>query len=1013
MTEPDEPSTDAGTESQSPQEQALNAVLGPFLDAERSGRRGDRQALIAAHPGLADELRAFFADYDRLQAIAGPLRGTAANPPSIEPRTGRTTVGSHGAGAAVETALADTQAIDRRAPTAPDPSPGSVITYFGDYVLLRELGRGGMGVVYEARQVSLNRLVALKMLRAGAVAGDDELRRFQTEAEAVAALDHPGIVPVYEVGEYEGRRYFTMKLVPGQSLAARRDARTGGFRDAARLVAAVATAVDHAHQRGILHRDLKPANILIDEQGRPLVTDFGLAKRVEADIGLTQSGEILGTPAYMAPEQALGRRASVTTAADVHGLGAILYYLLTGRPPFAADSVIETIEQVRTQPPESPSRRRPDVPRDLEVICLKCLEKDPARRYTSAAALAADLNRWLTGEPIAARAVSAPTRAWMWCRRRPAIAALLAALVVSTIIGSAGIVWNWREALRQRDEAERSAATTRTINDFLSNDVLSQADPEKNARGGRKVTVEEVLDRAAATVGVTFADRPLIEAALRETIGKAYRSLTAFDKAEPHLKASYEIRLRQLGPHHRETLNALDSLASLYWDQSRFGEAEPMFRKALDDRRGAFGSDDRDTIASLNNLALLYTSLGRFAEAIPLLREAYDRGRRVFGPTERDTLTSLSNLGTAVRRVGRPDEAEPLIRESLESTERRYGPRNPATLSVLDNYASVLQELGRLDESEAAFRRVVAARLDVLGPDHLHTYISKGNLALLLQQRSKLAESQRLFEECLEGTRRLVGDRHHDTISHMINLASVLRARGLIVEAEATAREALSRSRRRLGDANPITLLAMNNEATLLQDLGRFDEAEPLFRAAYDGRRQVLGDSDTLTLTTAVNLAVLLLAKRDNESAAILLRDLLPVVRRSVRPKDPLLSGFVQTLGRAELRSGRPAEAEPLLRESFDIDSNPVAANLLGECLTGLRRYSEAESLLLASTPPLLAALTSRPAKAAEIAAKLDTLYTAWSRPEQAEEWHLRVLDLRFPADQFASPPAVQSPGRP
>ncbi len=298
---------------------------------------------------------------------------------------------------------------------------GTRIGYFGDYELLKVLGEGGMGIVYKARQLSLNRPVALKMIRAARFPSADEVRRFQNEAEAVARLDHPNIVPIFEVGRYEDQHYFSMKLIGGESLDKRLKEYVADPRRAARLVATTADAIHHAHQRGILHRDLKPANILVDSDGQPHVTDFGLAKRVEGDSELTRSGAIVGTPAYMAPEQASGKRGVVTTSTDVYGLGAVLYALLAGRAPFGGTAVMDTLEQVRERAPEPPRRLNPRVPRDLEIVCLKCLEKDPRRRYASADALAEDLKRWLAGEPIAARPVGRVARAWMWCRRNPVL----------------------------------------------------------------------------------------------------------------------------------------------------------------------------------------------------------------------------------------------------------------------------------------------------------------------------------------------------------------------------------------------------------------------------------------------------------------------------------------------------------------------------------------------------------------------------------------------------------------
>ncbi len=313
------------------------------------------------------------------------------------------------------------------------------------YELLGELGRGGMGVVYKARQLSLGRLVALKMIRDGLLAGSEQVDRFQTEARAIARMQHPNIVQIYEIGEHEGRPFFSLELVDGGNLAHRTGGTAIPARQAAELVVTLARVIDYAHGRGIIHRDLKPGNVLLTADGTPKITDFGLAKQLEAEVFLTHTSSriFLGTPSYMAPEQAWGNGQPVSAATDVYALGAILYELLTGRPPFLADRLLDVLEQVRSREPVPPRRRNPKLPRDLETICLKCLEKDPARRYASAADLADDLERFLAGQPILARPVGRGEQVVRWVKRRPAVAGLigmsalacaLAAIIIASLV---------------------------------------------------------------------------------------------------------------------------------------------------------------------------------------------------------------------------------------------------------------------------------------------------------------------------------------------------------------------------------------------------------------------------------------------------------------------------------------------------------------------------------------------------------------------------------------------------
>ncbi|MBI3862058.1 MAG: protein kinase [Planctomycetia bacterium] len=405
----------------------LDEVIVAYLKAAQAGTAPDLAELLAYYPAFAPELTEFIADQQRFQRVAEPVRAAVTGMPPV----------------------------------------GTSVRYFGDYELLEEIARGGMGVVYRARQVSLNRIVALKMILAGQLASAADVQRFHTEAEAAANLDHPNIVPIHEIGVHEGQHFFSMKLIEGGNLTSfsRLPQGRAEQRQAADLLATVARAVHYAHQHGVIHRDLKPANILLQvapgQSAIPHVTDFGLAKRLEADSGLTQSGTIVGTPGYMAPEQAAGKK-SLSVQTDVYSLGAILYELLTGRPPFQAGTPFDTLRQVLEREPDRPRLLNPHVDRDLETICLKCLEKAPERRYPSAEALAQDLERFLAGEPIAARPLGRLQRAGRWCRRhRIAVAFLGTAASLLVLVGvAAGIGYYTTAAALQESRRNVYAMTT-------------------------------------------------------------------------------------------------------------------------------------------------------------------------------------------------------------------------------------------------------------------------------------------------------------------------------------------------------------------------------------------------------------------------------------------------------------------------------------------------------------------------------------------------------------------------
>jgi serine/threonine protein kinase/tetratricopeptide (TPR) repeat protein len=346
-----------------------------------------------------------------------------------------------------------------------------LVEMLGDYELLEEVGRGGQGVVFRARQKSLNRTVALKVISLGQWASKAHVKRFRREAEAAASLDHPSIVPIYEVGERDGSCYFSMKFVEGGQLDEVSRRRPISIRHAAELIANVARTVHYAHEHGILHRDIKPGNILLDDKGEPHLTDFGLARLVETESTMTRTLEVLGTPSYMAPEQAAGNNTQLTSATDVYGLGAVFYQLLTGQPPFAGGTTYETIKLLLDTEPRQPRLLNSKIDRDLSTICLKCLEKDPKRRYSSALALAEDLEHWLKHEPIQARRTGLFARGKKWVQRNPS-SALLAASLVALVAAAGWIVWK-SELIRPPVTTGIAVLPFENLNDQKENSVFA------------------------------------------------------------------------------------------------------------------------------------------------------------------------------------------------------------------------------------------------------------------------------------------------------------------------------------------------------------------------------------------------------------------------------------------------------------------------------------------------------------------------------------------------------------
>jgi serine/threonine-protein kinase len=710
---------------------------------------------------------------------------------------------------------------------APERAGPAGLPTVAGYEVLGPLGRGGMGLVYQARQLRCGRVVALKMIRGGAHAEPRDRTRFRTEAEAVARLQHPHIVPIYEVGEQDGWAYFALEFVPGGSLARHLAGRPQPAGPSARLVETLARAMEYAHSQGIVHRDLKPANVLLTAHGLPKISDFGLAKRLDPEPGTslprdrTLTGEVLGTPSYMAPEQTLGRPGEVGPAADVYALGAILYECLTGRPPFQAATRLDTLLQVRTEEPVPPRRLVPSVPRDLDTICRKCLQKEPRRRYPSAAALAEDLRRFLAGERVQARAAGAWERAVRWARRRKAVAALVGISGVAVLSLATLGVWHYAQLQGYNAElrAERNNA-----------DQLRELAQAKEAEARRqKEEAETQWRRAEASFQSALAavDQMLTRVSEKDEFlaHEPRTELLRLKLLEDALRF-YQGFLKEKGtdPVVRwETASAYLRVGDIQKRLGRQAAAEEAYGAAIALFQ-ALAAEFPRRPAYRHLLAGCYTNLGGSLLAnTPRSKEAEGAFRRALAiqqalvdefPDKAEyrwaVAGSQHNLGAFLMETGRVGEAEKPLREALGHRRRlvEEDPKNPRFRRDLaqthNNLGVVLDRTGRFQQAEQThgraldllrelvkeFPRVPAYRLELAG--------SHNALACVLKHMGRPGDAETEYGRALALQERLVQDFPR-VLAHRVELAGSHYNLGLLLEKMKRAGEAEQACRHALG----------------------------------------------------------------------------------------------------------------------------------------------------------------------------------------------------------------------
>jgi serine/threonine protein kinase/Flp pilus assembly protein TadD len=743
----------------------------------------------------------------------------------------------------------------------------------------------------------------------------------------------------------------------------------------------VCQAIEYAHSRGVLHRDLKPGNIMLGTYGETLVVDWGLAKprsgdpasgqnkagsepplRPKSDSGSepTELGSVIGTPAYMPPEQAAGRVDELGPASDVYSLGATLYYLLTGRPPFAKLPYEELLQAVQHGRFPRPLEVQPAIPRPLAAICVKALQLRPSDRYESAQALADEIERFLADEPVRAWSEPAWTRVRRWIRKHQALASSSVAVVIASTIGLTGFlivlagknlelqVANQRiqqEEHKVRDERDVAAA----ISEFLRNDLLRLASPDLEP--DRNITLRAVLDRAALRIGDQFAHQPRVEAALADTIGTTYYDLGELHRAEPHLVRGYELRLSLLGEHDPDTLQSAHHLAGLYTDLGRYDEAEALHDKVLQSRRGMMGEDHPETLESWTSLANLRESQDQLAEAARIGEMVLAAWRRLVGDDDPATLSAMNNLASHYQSLGRFEEAERLYQEALQTKTRVLGPENLGTLTTMHNLATLYRDRGQLDDAERLYLHVLEVRKRVLGATHPKTLTTIGNLARCLAEQHRFKEAETLERQTLEDRRRELGPEHEETLASMTNLSAILEAQGLYDEAESLARAAWESSLNRLGDEHVTSFYAGQQLASVYESTGRYLLAEPILSQTLETCRRVYGEQHPNTLAAANNLANLLISLEQLDRARELAERTLEIQLRVLGESHPDTHSSMQNLGAIHIRQQRFDQAEAILLRAYEIlrrklpEDDPgmmTATNNLGAVYAELGKHDEA-----------------------------------------------------------------------
>lgn len=753
----------------------------------------------------------------------------------------------------------------------PSPQPAAEHDASGPYRPLYEIGEGGCGVVYLAEQATpVRREVALKIVKLG-MDTKAVIARFRAEQQALARMDHPNIAKVLDAGATSaGRPYFAMELVRGIRITKYCDQSSLSIAERLELFTQVCHAIQHVHYHGVVHRDIKPSNVLVTlHDGVPMVKviDFGIAKAMQGRLSdqtiCTALDQFLGTPAYVSPEQLDSSLGDVDLRSDIYSLGVLLYELLTGCTPFSVPAVSgsdldEFRNRLRSQEPLLPSRKlrslAPEarsaaalcrqttadkliepVSGDLDWIVMRCLEKDRARRYPSAAELAADIQRFLNHEPVVARPPSAIYSLRKLAGRPRLRFVASASVMIILMIATSVSTWFAVRAYRADRIAQAEAAIQREPAGFLRNDLLAQASPEQEP--DRDIKLRTVLDRAARSIRGHFVDQPLVEASILTTLAETYHSLGEYAAAEDHFRQALALYEREADAGDSRTLYVSRKIVRVLSDRGFYERSAAFARKVVQAHQRSLGAEHQDTLDAMHRLAVPLFMKGERAAATRLLAATLAACQRRLGREHPNTLSVMNELAFFYLNEKKPGLAQPLLVQALEIRRRVNGDRHPATITAMSNLAGIYAGMNRLAEAEPLMIESLQLRQQVLGVDHPSTLTSLNDLATLYGDQGRLAESSQLLSRCIELGQRRLGVSHPRVLAWMSSLGRNHLAENRLDAAYEVLKRTLDLRQAALGMNHPDTLVSMSNLGLVEHRRGHLAQAEALLTHTWNGQR--------------------------------------------------------------------------------------------------------------------------------------------------------------------------------